>query len=79
LDKGLAFLFVFYDQNEDDAIKNMVTVVIEERVTIVAGRADYLYYGDFSDGTCSTGNSISIMVAGRVRFPAMLQKKYERK
>lgn len=40
----------FYDQNEDDAIKNMVTVVIEERVTIVAGRADYLYYGDFSDG-----------------------------
>ena len=39
-----------YDQNEDDAIKNMVTVVIEERVTIVAGRADYLYYGDFSDG-----------------------------
>jgi HK97 family phage major capsid protein len=40
----------FYDQNEDDAIKNMVTVVIEERITIVAGRADYLYYGDFSDG-----------------------------
>ena len=39
----------FYDQNEDDAIKNMVTVVIEERITIVAGRADYLYYGDFSD------------------------------
>jgi hypothetical protein len=27
----------------------MVTVVIEERVTVVAGRADYLYYGDFSD------------------------------
>jgi len=39
----------FYDQNEDDAINNMVTVVIEERLTIVAGRADYLYYGDFSD------------------------------
>lgn len=39
----------FYDQNEDDAIKNMVTVVIEERITVVAGRADYLYYGDFSD------------------------------
>ena len=38
-----------YDQNEDDAIKNMVTVVIEERITVVAGRADYLYYGDFSD------------------------------
>ena len=39
----------FYDQNEDDAIKNMVTVVIEERLTVVTGRADYLVYGDFSD------------------------------
>ena len=39
----------FYDQNEDDAIKNMVTVVIEERVTVVADRADRLIYGDFSD------------------------------
>lgn len=39
----------FYDQNEDDAIKNMVTVVIEERVTIVADRADRIIYGDFSD------------------------------
>lgn len=40
----------FYDQNEDDAIKNMVTVVIEERLTIVADRADRIIYGDFSDG-----------------------------
>lgn len=40
----------FYDQNEDDAIKNMVTVVIEERLTVVADRADRLIYGDFSDG-----------------------------
>jgi len=40
----------FYDQNEDDAIKNMVTVVIEERVTVVADRVDRLVYGDFSDG-----------------------------
>jgi hypothetical protein len=39
----------FYDQNEDDAIKNMVTVVIEERVAVVADRADRLIYGDFSD------------------------------
>jgi len=39
----------FYDQNEDDAIKNMVTVVIEERLTVVADRADRLIYGDFSD------------------------------
>jgi HK97 family phage major capsid protein len=39
----------FYDQNEDDAIYNMVTVVIEERLTVVADRADRLVYGDFSD------------------------------
>lgn len=39
----------FYDQNEDDAIKNMVTVVIEERLTVLADRADRLVYGDFSD------------------------------
>lgn len=39
----------FYDQNEDDAIKNMVTVVIEERLTVVVDRADRLVYGDFSD------------------------------
>jgi HK97 family phage major capsid protein len=38
----------FYDQNEDDAIKNMVTIVIEERVTIAADRADRIIYGDFS-------------------------------
>ena len=39
----------FYDQNEDDAIYNLVTVVIEERVTIAADRADRIIYGDFSD------------------------------
>ena len=50
LGQRAGFSVRFYDQNEDDAIKNMVTVVIEERITIVAGRADYLYYGDFSDG-----------------------------
>lgn len=39
----------FYDQNEDDAIYNMVTVVIEERITMAADRADRIIYGDFSD------------------------------
>jgi HK97 family phage major capsid protein len=39
----------FYDQNEDDAIKNLVTVVIEERITMAADRADRVIYGDFSD------------------------------
>ena len=39
----------FYDQNENDAIYNLVTVVIEERVTIAADRADRIIYGDFSD------------------------------
>jgi HK97 family phage major capsid protein len=39
----------FYDQNEDDAITNMVTVVIEERITMAADRADRVIYGDFSD------------------------------
>ena len=43
----------FYDQNEDDAIYNMVTVVIEERVTIAADRADRIIYGDFSDAMTS--------------------------
>jgi HK97 family phage major capsid protein len=37
----------FYDQNEDDAIKNMVTVVIEERITFAMDRADRCIYGDF--------------------------------
>lgn len=39
----------FYDQNEDDAIKNLVTVVIEERITMAADRVDRVIYGDFSD------------------------------
>jgi HK97 family phage major capsid protein len=39
----------FYDQNEDDAITNMVTVVIEERITMAMDRADRIIYGDFSD------------------------------
>ncbi len=43
----------FYDQNEDDAIKNLVTVVIEERITFAADRADRVIYGDFSDNKAS--------------------------
>lgn len=39
----------FYDQNEDDAIKNFVTVVIEERITMAGDRNDRVIYGDFSD------------------------------
>lgn len=43
----------FYDQNEDDAIKNLVTVVIEERITFAADRNDRVIYGDFSDNKAS--------------------------
>ena len=43
----------FYDQNEDDAIKNLVTIVIEERITFAADRADRVIYGDFSDNKAS--------------------------
>lgn len=39
----------FFDQDQDDAIKNLVTVVIEERITMAADRADRIIYGDFSD------------------------------
>jgi len=45
--KGLSVRF--YDQDADNATKNMVTVVIEERVAVVARRDDKLVYGDFSD------------------------------
>jgi HK97 family phage major capsid protein len=44
--KGLSVRF--YDQDADNATKNMVTVVIEERVAVVARRDDKLVYGDFS-------------------------------
>ena len=39
----------FFDQDQDDAIKNLVTVIIEERITMAADRADRIIYGDFSD------------------------------
>lgn len=47
----------FYDQNEDDAIKNLVTVVIEERITFAADRADRVIYGDFSDNKASLNSA----------------------
>jgi hypothetical protein len=39
----------FYDQDQDNAIKNLVTVVIEERLALVVKRTDAFIYGDFSD------------------------------
>lgn len=39
----------FFDQDQDDAIKNLVTVVIEERISMAADRADRIIYGDFGD------------------------------
>ena len=47
----------FYDQNEDDAIKNLVTVVIEERITFAADRNDRVIYGDFSDNKASLNSA----------------------
>lgn len=38
----------FFDQNQDDAITNMVTVVIEERITFSIDRSDRFIYGDFN-------------------------------
>lgn len=37
-----------FDNDQDDAIKNLVTIVIEERITMAADRADRIIYGDFS-------------------------------
>ena len=37
-----------FDQDQDDAIKNLVTVIIEERISMAADRADRIIYGDFS-------------------------------
>lgn len=39
----------FFDQDQNDAILNLVTIVIEERITMAADRADRIIYGDFSD------------------------------
>ena len=38
----------FYDQDEDNAQKNLITVVIEERLTLVIYRPNAFVYGDFA-------------------------------
>lgn len=39
----------FYDQHANNAIYNLVTIVIEERIALVVKRTDAFIYGDFSD------------------------------
>ena len=38
----------FYDQDEDNAQKNLITVVIEERLTLAVYRPNAFVYGDFA-------------------------------
>lgn len=40
----------FYDQNEDDAIKNMITIVIEGRLALAIYREKAFVYDTFADG-----------------------------
>ena len=44
----------FYDQNEDDAIKNLVTIVIEERLALAIGRPSGIFYDSFADVVAAT-------------------------
>ena len=39
----------FYDQDEDNAQKNLITVIIEERLTLVTVRANAFVYGTFAE------------------------------
>lgn len=43
----------FYDQNEDNAVKNIVTVVIEERTTMTVWYPKAFVYGGFAYSTSS--------------------------
>jgi HK97 family phage major capsid protein len=43
----------FYDQHASNAIYNLVTVVIEERIAFIVKRTDAFVYGDFSDAVAS--------------------------
>lgn len=47
----------FYDQNEDNAVKNLVTVVIEARMALPTYLPDAARYGDFSTAINNAGNS----------------------
>ena len=38
----------FYDQDEDNAQKNLITVVIEERLALAVYRPNAFVYGDFT-------------------------------
>lgn len=46
----------FYDQDEDNAQKNLITVVIEERLTLVIYRPNAFVYGDFASAL-ATGSA----------------------
>jgi HK97 family phage major capsid protein len=43
----------FYDQHANNAIYNLVTVVVEERLALVVKRTDAFIYGDFSDAAAA--------------------------
>jgi HK97 family phage major capsid protein len=47
----------FYDQNEDNAVKNLVTVVIEGRLALPTYLPNAGRYGDFSTAITNAGNS----------------------
>lgn len=47
----------FYDQNEDNAVKNLVTVVIEGRLALPTYLPDAGAYGDFAAAITNAGNS----------------------
>ena len=42
-----------HDQHANNAIYNLVTVVIEERLALVVKRTDAFIYGDFSDAAAA--------------------------
>lgn len=44
----------FFDQNEDDAIKNLVTVVIEERLALAIPRPGAIFYDSYADVIAAT-------------------------
>lgn len=47
----------FYDQNEDNAVKNLVTVVIEARLALPTYLPNAGRYGDFAAAITNAGNS----------------------
>ena len=47
----------FYDQNEDNAVKNLVTVVIEARLALPTYLPNAGRFGNFADAITNAGNS----------------------